>query len=217
MDEARAVERAAQRADAAVHHVRRRDDVDARRRVAQRLAGERLDGFVVHHVARRVDQAVLAMAGVRVERDVGDDAQRRKVRLQRAHGARHQARVVPRVRGIVGFLIRRNNGKERDRRYSGATQRSASCSSKSIDLRATPGSDGDGHLPVSPSMDEHRIDEVVGGELRLARETPREIVAPHPAHSLGGKRPVKSKPMLVDPFYWIMELAKSSTVTFVGR
>ena len=97
----RAVERGAQRADAPVHHVRRRDHVDARVGVAKRLLDERGDRLVVEHVAGGVDQAVLAVAGVRIERDVGDDAELGKALLQRAHGARHEALRMPRGRGIA--------------------------------------------------------------------------------------------------------------------
>ena len=44
---ARRVEGIAQPADAAVHHVRGRDHIDAGRRFAQRLAAEHFDGLVV--------------------------------------------------------------------------------------------------------------------------------------------------------------------------
>jgi hypothetical protein len=39
----------------------------------------------------RIDQAVLAMAGVGIERDIGDHAEFRETPLQRLHDARHQA------------------------------------------------------------------------------------------------------------------------------
>jgi hypothetical protein len=68
---------AADAADAAVHHVRRRHHVGTGLGMAQRLLGQRFQRFVVHDVAARVgvDQAILAVAGIGVERHVGDDAQ----------------------------------------------------------------------------------------------------------------------------------------------
>ena len=95
----RAFQRAADRADAAVHHVARRDDVDAGLGLHQRLADQHLHGLVVEDVAGVVEQAVLAVAGVRVERHVGHQPELRKARLQRAHRARHQALGVAAPRG----------------------------------------------------------------------------------------------------------------------
>ena len=99
-----AVERCAHRADAPVHHVRRRDHVHAGLGVTQRLLHQRGHGRLVLHVAGVVDEAVLAVAGVRIERDVGDHAEVGKALLQRAHGARHQSFGMPRRRGIERLL-----------------------------------------------------------------------------------------------------------------
>src|SRR3546814_6943566 len=66
-------ERFADRADAAVHHVRRRDDVGAGARLVQRLPDQYLDRLVVEDIARIVDQPVLPVAGIGIERDVGED------------------------------------------------------------------------------------------------------------------------------------------------
>ena len=109
---------AAQRADAPVHHVRRRNDIDAGLGVAQRLPRQRRDGQVVRHVAAGVEQAVLAMAGVGIERDVGDDAERRKARLQRAHGARHQPLRIPCRGGVERLVLCADHRKQRDRRHA---------------------------------------------------------------------------------------------------
>jgi hypothetical protein len=54
--------------------------------VHQRLPGEHLERFVVEHVAGGVvgvDQAVLSVAGVGVEGDVGNHAQFRELLFQR--------------------------------------------------------------------------------------------------------------------------------------
>jgi hypothetical protein len=88
---------AADAADAAVHHVRRRHHVGPGLGMAERLLGQHFQRLVVEHVARdrRVDQAVLAVAGVGVERHVGDHAQFRELLLQRLDHARHQTVRVP--------------------------------------------------------------------------------------------------------------------------
>jgi hypothetical protein len=64
----------ADRGDAAVHHVGRRDDVGPGARLVQRLSHEHVLGRVVQHVTSVVDQPVMAMRGVGIERDVGEHA-----------------------------------------------------------------------------------------------------------------------------------------------
>ena len=68
------LQRLADGADAAVHHVRRSDDVGAGRGLDQRLLGEHRDGVVVDDIALDVDQPVMAVRGVGIERDVGQHA-----------------------------------------------------------------------------------------------------------------------------------------------
>ena len=78
--EAALVERLADRADAAVHHVGRRDDVGAGRGVRQRRAHQLLDGGVVDDLI--VDQMPQwPCDGVLAQADVGHDQQ---VRASRA-------------------------------------------------------------------------------------------------------------------------------------
>ena len=43
--------------------------------MTQRLTRQGGDGGIVDDIAARIEKPVLAMTGVRVERDVGDDAQ----------------------------------------------------------------------------------------------------------------------------------------------
>ena len=68
------LERGADRADAAVHHVRRRDDVGPGLGLDQRLVGEHLDRVVVDDIAGVVGQPVVAVRGIGIERDVGEHA-----------------------------------------------------------------------------------------------------------------------------------------------
>ena len=67
------VQRLADGADAPVHHFRRRDDVGAGIGLDDGGAGDQLHRLVVHDDAVAQD-AVMAVAGEGVERDVGDDA-----------------------------------------------------------------------------------------------------------------------------------------------
>ena len=64
----------ADRADPAVHHVGRGDDVGAGRGLDQRLLDQHRAGRVVEHIARRVDQPVMAVRRIGIERDVGEHA-----------------------------------------------------------------------------------------------------------------------------------------------
>ena len=67
------IERRADRADAAVHHVGRRDDVAAGLGLHQRLLDQHRDRLVVDDDAV-AHQAVVAVAGIGIERDVAEHA-----------------------------------------------------------------------------------------------------------------------------------------------
>ncbi len=83
------VERRADGADAAVHHVGRRDDVAAGLGLDQRLLHQHLHGLVVDDVAV-AQQAVMAVAGIGIERHVAEDADLGHLLLDRADRAAHQ-------------------------------------------------------------------------------------------------------------------------------
>ena len=79
-------ERLPDRADAAVHHVRRREDIAAGLGLVQRLAHQHLDGAVVVDLA--VDEEpVMAVAGIGVERHVADHSDIADACLDGAHRA----------------------------------------------------------------------------------------------------------------------------------
>ena len=91
------VERPADGADAAVHHVGGRDDVGAGLGLDQALHHELLDGGVVDDLVAGHD-AVMAVAGVGIERDVGDEAEVGHRRLDRARSAADEIVRVERLR-----------------------------------------------------------------------------------------------------------------------
>mmetsp|Transcript_20573 Transcript_20573/g.38351 ORF Transcript_20573/g.38351 Transcript_20573/m.38351 type:complete len:225 (-) Transcript_20573:1339-2013(-) len=78
VDQAGVLESLADGADAAVHHVARAHHVGAGLGLRHRLAHQQLDRGVVDQVARLVRQAVLAVAGVGVQRHIGQHAELRK-------------------------------------------------------------------------------------------------------------------------------------------
>ena len=81
--ETRGIEAFADRADAAIHHVGRRDDVAAGFGLNERLADQHGDGLVVEDdvVAQ---QAVMAVAGIGIERHIAKDADVRHLLLDGA-------------------------------------------------------------------------------------------------------------------------------------
>ena len=56
------------------------------------------------------------MARVRVERNIGHDAESGKPLLQRQHGPRHKTVFMPSFGGILRLLVGCDHGKKRDRR-----------------------------------------------------------------------------------------------------
>jgi hypothetical protein len=84
----------------------------------QRLFDERFDGDVVDHITGRIGDAVLAVSGVRIERDVGDDSQLRDCFFHRTHCALRQAFGIPCLFAIVALGLRIRHRKQRERGYA---------------------------------------------------------------------------------------------------
>ena len=57
--------------DAAIHHIARRDDIRARIGLVDSLVDEHGDGVIINDIAVIIDQPVLPMGGIWVERDIG--------------------------------------------------------------------------------------------------------------------------------------------------
>jgi len=116
------VERIANAADAAIHHVGRRHHVDAGLGFRQCLAHQRLECLVIqdHAVAQ---QAVMAMARIGVERHIADDADCGHRALDLADGAVHQVLRVPCFLAPWALPLERSGGKERDGRDAQSRRR----------------------------------------------------------------------------------------------
>ena len=86
----------------------------------ERLAHQRFDRLVVEDadLACRTlaDEAVVAVAGVRVERDVGDEAELRELPLDGAAGLADEIAVVEGLAAALVLEMRLGVRKERDRR-----------------------------------------------------------------------------------------------------
>jgi hypothetical protein len=179
VDEAGGLERVPDRADASIHHVGGRDHVGAGLGVRERLLHERRHGRVVHHVAGLVDQAVLAVAGVGIERDVGDHAELGVFALERAHRALHQTVVVP---GLVRVQRLRLQGRHGEQRERGDSQRVRLAGGAKQLVDAEPLDTrhrGHGLAGALALAHEHGPDQVVRGKHRLAHQPAREGIAAH--------------------------------------
>jgi hypothetical protein len=183
VDVAGGFERDADRADATVHHVRRRDDVGAGLGVRDGLLDQRFDGDVVDDVTAVVDEAVLAVRGERVERDVGDDAEFGKFLLERAHRALDEAIRIPRLARVERFRLR---WRDREQRECGHAEllRLFGDAQQAVDRDALDA----GHRrhrfgDVAAFAHEHGQDQVGRQQVGFAHESARERVAAHAAHA----------------------------------
>ena len=105
--------RRADSADAAVHHVGGRNDVAAGFGLDQRLLHQDGDGFVVEDDAV-AQQAVMAVAGIGIERDVAEHADLRNFLLDGADGAADQIVGIERFGAVVIAPVRLGIGKQRE-------------------------------------------------------------------------------------------------------
>ncbi len=110
------VEFSADATDAPIHHVRWRHHVGAGLGMAERLLRQHFQRLVVQHVACFVDQAILTVTGVRIERDVGDYPEIREFTLQRLDRARNQAIFVECLFGAQRLQRDIDHRKQRQRR-----------------------------------------------------------------------------------------------------
>ena len=176
MAEALNLERFADRADASVHHVAGRDDVRARARLIERLADQHLDRFVVEDIACRVDQPVLPVAGVGIERDVGQHADRIAERvLDRRGRAAHQIVGIERFGAVLAAPVGLRIGKEGET-GDARVDRIARARNEQVDRPSRhAGQAGDRFFDTVARTDEQRPDQIGGGQLRLAhhRAAPR--------------------------------------------
>ena len=96
-----------------VHHVGRGDEIGAGLGGEERHLHERIDGAIIVHVgASSVQDTVVAVHGVRVEGDVGENYRARRLRLHFADGAVGEVRRVERFGAFGGLAGRVDPGEE---------------------------------------------------------------------------------------------------------
>ena len=141
-------------------------------RLDQRLLHQHRDRFVVEDLAV-AQQPVMAVAGVGIERDVGEEADVRHCLLD---GAQRAADEIVRVErfAAVGVAQRRIGvGKERKAGMPSSAARSASRTASSTVSRSTPGIEATGTRALVAVDDEDRPDQVVGRQHVLAHQAAR--------------------------------------------
>ena len=182
------LERTADRADAPVHHVAGRDDVDAGFGLHQRLAGQHLHRAVVEDVAVFVEQAVLAVAGVRIERDVGEQPQAREALFQLAQCPRDQPCGVRRL-VAAGVLQRRLDDREQGHHRDAQFDALLGHVVQPVQAAALHAGHARHVLRLRVAVEhEHRQDQVLRRQAMLAHQRSGERIAAQAARSAGRKR-----------------------------
>ena len=179
-------ERRADRADSPVHHVGGRDDIDAGLGLGQRLPHQHRHRFVVEDVTAVVEQAVLPVAGERVEGDVGHQAKLWEFLFQLAYHPRHQALRIPgflSVRRLERWIDHRKQRHHRDAQLDalrGDRQQQVQAESLHAGHRS--------HriAPLPAFLHEHGIDQVMRSDHAFAHQVAGEVVPAQPPRTALG-------------------------------
>ena len=178
------LQRGAQSADSAIHHVRRREDVAAGLGLHQALFDEAFDRGIVVDTAV-FDDAVVAVVGERIERDVAQHPDLRGGVLHRLDRAGDQAVGVGR-RAATRVLSRavdvRKHGDGGDAERPGFARRGGR-SGDGEPLDAGHRGNRNGLVAV---VDHHRPDQVRRRQHALAHQAPRPIRLAQPPQAKGG-------------------------------
>ena len=178
--------------DLAVHHPGRGDDGRARVGLGDRHPPVQLDGRVVVDLAPRREDAAVAVVGVLVEAQVGDEHDVvAHLRDEVAQRDLHDAVGVPRLRALG--VLRGRHAEEDDARDAQRGQLGDLLAQRLAGVLHDAGQRGDGLRLGDPLAHEQRGDEVVDGHPRLGDQPPqrgRPAQSPQPFHSiLGGCAP----------------------------
>ena len=191
MDEAGLFQRTADDTDAAIHHVRWRHHVHACLSLHQGLLTQQRQRLVIQHIATFVDQAVLTMAGVRVQGHVRHHAQLREARLQRPHGTGHQAFRIGGQTAVWRLQIAGNGRKQRHDRNP-ALHALFGNFQKLLDrvaMHAGHRADRHGVARGRPVVlvDKDGVDQIVGTQVMFLHQTPGKVLPSVAAHPDGGE------------------------------
>ena len=175
-------QRGANRADPAIHHVAGRDDVGAGFGMRYRLAHQGGIGFIVQHVTAGVDQSVLAVRGVGVQRHVGDHAQVREIPLQRADRALRQAVAGPGGDAVERLRLRGGH-REQSQRRNLQGHRLLGNPQQLVNGQAIHAGHGRDRGTAVQFVDEHGEDQVIAAQSVLAHQAAGKIIAAHAART----------------------------------
>mmetsp|Transcript_66113 Transcript_66113/g.131132 ORF Transcript_66113/g.131132 Transcript_66113/m.131132 type:complete len:391 (+) Transcript_66113:420-1592(+) len=194
------VERVTDSADTAIHHVGRGDDVAARACLHDGLLAQLLDRVVVENFAV-LDNAVVALARIRVERDVGADDRIGQRILEHCNGARHDPIRIVGLLTSVGLECVVNLGENDERAHTilVCILRLGDHALQAVALTSWHG--GDRHVGLVV-MNEERVDEVGGRHDVLTNHAPhvlafavaprpRPLLHPRPAARVGGQHTIR--------------------------
>ena len=154
--------------DASVHHVGRGDEIRAGLGGEDGHLHERFDGAVIIHVgAGGVQDAVVAVGGVRVEGDVREDHRTGRLGLHFADGA------VGEVRGVEGFgafggLAGRVDLREEGHAMDAEGEEFGALGPELGERDAADAGEGSNRLGDVAFGDEERLDQVAGFDDRFA-------------------------------------------------
>ena len=173
---ARCIEALADRTNAAVHHVGRSNDVAAGFDLNERLADQNRDSLVVEDDAV-AEQAVMAVAGIRIERHVAKNADVRHLFLDGADRLADEIFCIERFgAGFVAFA-RFGIGEERKAR-DGEFRRAHRRAHRFVDRETLDvGHRADGRPDLGALDQKQRPNQIVGREDVLAHHAPRPFGA----------------------------------------
>ena len=179
-EDRRCGQRFANRADAAVHHVARRDHVGTGLDVTHGCADEQVERRVVVDLLA-VEHPAVSVRGVLAETDVRDEDEVATVQL--AQRTLHDAVLVPGARAFLVLLV--GNAEEDDGLYAQADEL-VRFGGHALDGMA--GESGQLLVRELDGPDEQRHDEIREVEARLANEVAQPAGAPQAAEPRHRKR-----------------------------
>ncbi len=183
LEQARLVEGAADRPDAAVHHVGGRDEVGACLGVRHRHPREQVDRRVVVHIAVRAEHAARAVVRELAEADVRDDRQLGRRGADRADAALHDAVVVPGARALRVLGARQAEQEDAGAARLGDLHRLlGEAIGREVALVREP---RDRAVEALALDDEEGLDQVGGIEARLAHDPADRLPAAESAKARG--------------------------------
>ena len=171
---------------AAVHHVRRPENVAAGFRLDQALADQGGDRRIIDDLAV-MHEPVMAMAGIGIERHVAHDADLRHRRLDGPHRPAHEIVAAVGLPAIVAAQLRRRMGKDGNDRDAEAA-RLLGRPDREIDRQPFDAGHRRHRLAIAVALDdEDRPDQIINGEGGFAGEPARPCgaaIAPQPGRGI---------------------------------